>query len=135
MKVIVTGSRYTSDRELVNGVLLHFIENVGPITEIVYRFNVGVDLLAKTWAEDLGIPQRRFTPDWRDLNVKNARILIDSTGVKYNGNAELTRDELMIKRADVLVLIWKANLPPLMSQIRHIANTNGLPIYQYVYPE
>jgi hypothetical protein len=62
MKVIVGGSRTIEDFRLVARAI---VESGLAISEVVSGASPGVDRLGERYAEERGIPVRRFRADWR----------------------------------------------------------------------
>lgn len=87
MKVIVAGSRTIRDKSEVERAIL---ESGFKIAELVSGEARGVDQLGVRWAEEHGVPIRRFPADW-------------------NGEGKAAgplRNKQMARYADALVLVW-----------------------------
>lgn len=87
MKVIMAGSRGIEDYALVKRA----ISKAGfAITEVVSGGAAGVDTLWERYAEEYGLPIKRFLPKWE----------------KYGFAAGSQRNRAMSRYAKGLVLIW-----------------------------
>jgi hypothetical protein len=111
MRAIIAGSRHITNynhvKNLINNTvnLLWTNRKIG-ITEIVSGGAKGVDKLGERWAEENGLPVKRFPARWDDLSVPNVFVKINSYGKKYNARAGLDRNESMAQYADILIAIW-----------------------------
>lgn len=90
MKVIVAGGRDFDDYELVKMILDSRKEK---ITEVVSGCAPGADTLGEKWAEDNGIPVKRFPATWQPARLKG----------KTDYSAGKKRNEEMAVYADALV--------------------------------
>lgn len=89
MKLIIAGSRSITDYNVVKDyVLKHF--DVYSIKEIVSGGARGVDWSGEELAKELGIPVKKFIPDWD----------------KEGKSAGFKRNEKMVDYADALVAFW-----------------------------
>lgn len=114
MRLIVTGSRsiceYTRVSHVLNDVLASLLVQGRTVDELVEGESRGVDLLAKQWADKMGIPVKPFPADWSTLEgVPLSRIRVNSTGRQYNVAAGYERNQKMLNYAsteDLVVAIW-----------------------------
>ena len=125
MKTIIAGSRTITDYDILRKVLK---ECPWEITEIVSGTARGVDILGERYAEDHGIPLKRFPADWNNLAQPGAKVKLDSrTPRQYNSNAGHFRNEQMAQYAEACVLIWDGKSTGTLSMWR-LAQRYGLKI-------
>jgi hypothetical protein len=117
MKVIVAGSREWSDRAKVFSVLDHLKKTL-PVTELVSGTARGVDRMGELWAEQRGVPIKRFPAAWRYPDG-----LVDR-GAGHKRNA------VMAAYGDALVAFWDGESPGTKSMIR-MASDRGLVTFIY----
>lgn len=77
MRVLVCGSRYFNDYELLERTLDDY-----PITDIIEGEARGADALARLYGERRGIPVLRFPADWNEHGkaagpIRNKQMLVD----------------------------------------------------------
>ena len=102
MKVIIAGSRHITDYE----ALTAFLEKTSwPIAEVVSGGCHGVDKMGEQWAEERGIPVKRFDADW----------------AKYGREAGELRNREMAAYAEGLILLWDAKSPGASCMLRESA--------------
>lgn len=112
MKVIIAGSRFITDKEAVK----HAIElSKFDITEVVSGNARGVDVVGEAIAEEMGIPIKRFLPDWG----------------KHEKAAGPIRNSEMVKYADALIAVT-AKTPGTCDTITKALNSD-LKVYIYYY--
>lgn len=87
MKLIVAGSREFENYAVVERSIDQFIENYGPISEIVSGGARGADQLGERYAKKHKIALRQFYPNW-DLYGKSAGYRRNEQMANY-GNALL----------------------------------------------
>lgn len=87
MKLIVAGSREFENYAVVERAIDQFIENYGPITEIVSGTARGADQLGERYAKKHNIALRQFPANW-DLYGKSAGYRRNEEMANY-GNALL----------------------------------------------
>jgi hypothetical protein len=115
MRVIIAGSRGMVDPVMVNLA----IEDSGfTLTEVVSGTARGADKMGEVWAEQMGIPIRRFPADW-NLHRKSAGFV---------------RNIEMAIYADALVAIWDGASRGTAHMIK-AAETHGLQVYVHRYTE
>jgi hypothetical protein len=102
MKVIIAGSRGITD---INHIYEAVEKSNYDIDQIVSGTAKGVDQLGEKFAEDNGIPIKRFPAKWNDLSVKKVLIKEGRYG-KYNALAGFQRNAAMADYADALIAIW-----------------------------
>lgn len=102
MKVIIAGSRSITDYQTVKKILDKIDIEMG---EIVSGCAQGVDTLGEWYADQYGIPVKRFHADWENLKAPGA-VIKEKRGRRYNASAGFQRNEAMARYADALVLIW-----------------------------
>jgi hypothetical protein len=89
---IIAGSRSITDYEFVAST----IDRLGlSITEIVEGESPGVDLLARRYGEEHGIPVKKMTADWKNLDAPNAVVKLNRYGKQYNAAAGHDRNQDM----------------------------------------
>lgn len=79
MKVLVCGSRYFNDYELLEKVL-----NEHDITEIIEGEARGTDKLSRKFAKERNIPVRAFPADWDKFgkgagHIRNRQMLVEGS--------------------------------------------------------
>lgn len=90
MKVIVAGSRYITDYDVVRKALDDARENGLEITTIIEGGARGVDSLAARYATEHGIEHIRVHADWK----------------RYGRGAGRKRNDQMAAMGDALIAIW-----------------------------
>ena len=109
MKVIIAGSRFITNYDLVKQV----IKDSGfDITEIVCGAANGVDSLGERYAKEHKIKLSYFYADWKNLGK--------SAGIK--------RNEVMALYADALVAVWDGKSPGTKHMISY-AKKKKLKVY------
>jgi hypothetical protein len=114
MRLIVSGSRSIKDYKKVyivlNEILAHLLTQGHHVHELVEGEAQGVDLLAKQWANESGIPVKPFPADWDNIEgVPAHRIRTNGRGHKYNIAAGYERNQRMVDYAspeDLFIAIW-----------------------------
>lgn len=95
MRLIIAGSRSIESREVVFGIIEHFLSRHEEIhvTEVVSGKAHGVDSLGEEWAKSNGVPVKPFPAAWRVNGV-------------YRKSAGMVRNGEMARYADGLLAIW-----------------------------
>jgi len=90
-RVTVTGSRSITDREFIYNCLNEFCKSLD-LQNVTLNCGMakGVDLVAKDWAEELGIKVYPYFPDWN----------------KFGKKAGMLRNIEMINNSEYCVGIW-----------------------------
>jgi len=115
MKVIVAGSRYFSDREVIEKA----IDLSGfKITQIVHGGARGVDTVAGDIAND------------RKLEL----VVCDADWVAFGRSAGFRRNETMAVHADALVAVWDGKSPGTRHMIQQMRKRNK-PVYIFRFDE
>lgn len=110
MKVIIAGSRNVTEPEMV----IEAIESSKfEITEIVSGCARGVDQLGECWAEAVGVPIKKFKPNWA-----------------LGKGAGLIRNIQMAEYANALIAIWDGKSRGTSHMIIE-ARKRGLKVYIY----
>lgn len=111
MKVIIAGSRTLRSISLIEKA----VKASGfQITEVVSGAAKGIDELGEKWAQDNGIPFKRFRADWT-----------------FHGKAAgPIRNKKMAEYAEGLIAIWDGRSPGTRNMIEE-AKKNPLKIYIY----
>ena len=119
MKVIIAGGRDFMEYDLLKSTCDYMLSKINQI-EIVSGCSRGADLLGEKYAEQSGIPIKRFPADWEKFGK----------GAGYKRNSE------MATYADCLIAFWDGE----SRGTRHMINTakkHGLQIkivkYEKVY--
>ena len=86
MRTIISGSRTFADYDTLCRVMS---ATSFPVTEVVSGGAPGVDALAERWAQERGVPVKRFPAEWE----------------KYGRAARPKRNELMAGYAEALVAV------------------------------
>ena len=94
LKVIVAGSRRFKDYKIVKSALDYYLANQDEV-EIVSGCAGGVDSLGERYAEEKGIPVKKFPALWD----------------KHGKAAGPIRNKQMAEYADALVLFWDGTSP------------------------
>lgn len=109
MKVIIAGSRFITNYELV----VEAVKDSGfEISEVVCGVAQGVDSLGERYAKENGIKLSYFYADWKGLGKK----------------AGLARNEQMGNYADALVLVYDGKSPGSTHMLKY-AKKKKLKIY------
>lgn len=125
MKTIIAGSRGIEDYALV----IQAVKDCGwVITEVVSGTRRGVDKLGERYAEEYGIPVRRFPARWDDLNAPGAIMKVDKHGRKYNAKAGHDRNVEMAEYAEALIAIQTGESKGTADMIS-LARKRGLRVY------
>lgn len=111
MKVIVAGSRHIDDYELVRRAIQ---ESRFDISEIVSGGARGVDQLGERYANEVGVPVKRFEADWS----------------QHGKAAGPLRNAEMAQYADALVLVWDGKSKG-SANMRQQALARGLQVFEY----
>lgn len=107
MKVVIAGSRYIKDYKLIEKA----IKASGfEITEVVSGNAEGVDKLGERWAEEHGIPIKKFPALWNALNQDGAIPKKNKFGKLYNANAGFFRNEQMAQYCDAVITIMMEDI-------------------------
>lgn len=106
-KVIVAGSRYFTDYAFVKSVLDDYLSNQTDV-EIVSGCAQGTDRLGEQYAEENGLPVKRFPADWNT----------------YGRAAGPIRNKQMAEYADVLVLFWNGSSPGSKNMLKNAKEMN-----------
>lgn len=114
MRVIIAGSRTIKDKVVVAQAIQ---ESMYDITEIISGGAGGVDHCGKVLGNEMGIPVRRYLPDW-DRHGKAAGPI---------------RNQVMAENADALILVWDGHSPGSKS-MREIALSKKLLLYEKIVP-
>lgn len=111
MKTIIAGSRSIADPETVAAA----VEASGfEIAEVVSGCCRGVDKLGEKWAEDRGLPVKRFLANWG----------------KHGKSAGPIRNREMAEYADALIAIWDGKSRGTANMIEE-AEKRGLKVFVY----
>lgn len=117
MRCIIAGSRSITDpRQVAAAVAASGFD----ITEVVSGTARGADQLGELFAEEHGIPVRRFLADWN----------------RYGKRAGMLRNLAMLECAAAapegggLIAVWDGRSPGTRHTIEH-ARKAGLPVYVY----
>jgi len=111
MKTIIAGSRDILNYRHVRTL----IERSGiDITEVVSGCARGVDRLGERWAEENGVPVRRFSADWD----------------RYGRRAGYVRNEQMAQYADAAIIVWDGRSRG-TRQMLDLAKALGLEVRAY----
>lgn len=107
MRVIIAGGREIEDYELL---LTAIKKSKFKIKEVVSGTAKGVDTLGERYAEEKGIPVKRFPAEWNNLELPGAEIrtkLNKWTGKedKYVFNAGFIRNGQMADYADACIVV------------------------------
>lgn len=90
MKTIVAGSRNITDYRIVQAAIEKAATLSIVITELVSGAARGVDSLGERWAEENGIPIKRFPADWAALGKSAGHV----------------RNAAMAEYAEALIAVW-----------------------------
>jgi len=102
VKVIIAGSRHITEYAAV----VEAVKRSGfEITEVVSGTCRGVDKLGERWAEENGVPIKRFPADWDH---------------DYDNLAGFARNGEMASYADALLLVWDGRSPGSKNVLLHI---------------
>jgi predicted Rossmann fold nucleotide-binding protein DprA/Smf involved in DNA uptake len=101
MKVGVIGSRIFDNYEKMKEVL-----SLYNITEIISGGARGADKLAETYAKENNIPITIFNANWKDISHPNARIKYNAWGEKFDANAGLRRNKVIVNNSDIIIAFW-----------------------------
>lgn len=118
MKVIIAGSRNLPIRFDKIKLVADAVYKSGllpQITQIVSGGCRGIDLAGEMFAENYGIPVKRFLPEWENEGRAAGPI----------------RNTMMADYADALVLIWDGSSRGSLD-MKNKAQAKGLKIYEYV---
>ena len=110
MKVIIAGSRFFDDFELLNRKCSHLIGSHTDVT-IISGTARGADQLGELFAAKHGYPVERFPADWS----------------KYGPRAGYVRNETMAKAADCLIAFWDGKSRG-TSHMINLARKHGLKV-------
>ncbi len=124
-KLIISGVRTCNRKDAVFAEITKFINEIGPVDEIVAGGSTGVDIYAKLYAESHAIKYKEFAPNWQDdLNaaglVRDSRmaeygthLLVLSNGVSKESKnliEEAKKNNLVIKTVGAFVGIPDAEM-------------------------
>jgi len=91
MKVIIAGSRKFTDYKMLRRCIAQIINKEGiEITEVVSGTARGADQLGERWAQENGIPVKRFPADWDKYGIAAGHI----------------RNAAMSEYGDFLIAFW-----------------------------
>lgn len=113
MKTIIAGSRHIEDYDALQNIMDKIDWDV---TEVVSGGCRGVDVMGERWAEEHGIPVKRFAADW----LTHGRI------------AGELRNREMAAYADALVILWDGKSPGASCMMRE-ASRAGIRIVNVIY--
>jgi hypothetical protein len=114
MKTIIAGSRTINSYDLVVRAI-HESGWTDEITEVLCGMASGVDLSGKAWADAHGIEVKQFFANWR----------------AHGRSAGPRRNEMMVRYADALILVWDGKSPG-SSDVLRKAKVQGLRIYEHI---
>lgn len=106
MKIIVAGTRYFSNYNLLHEKLDHLLQNVTEEIFIVSGKASGADQLGELYAKAKGYTILEYPAKWRDLTLKPCVVKYRRDGTPYNALAGHNRNEEMAKIADACVCFW-----------------------------
>lgn len=117
MKVIISGPRNLFDAQAVALVAAKFEEAHGKITEEVSGVAKGIDRIGEAWAEERGIPVKRFHAQWRQQGfaagpIRNAKMGAYAQGLaavwdgKSGGTADMIR---CAHKRELLIVIYRTD--------------------------
>lgn len=120
MKVIIAGSRGITSRPVVGDAIKDALVDWGrdareplrEISEVVSGGATGVDFCGEVFAEMLGIPVKRFRPDWD----------------KRGRAAGMLRNAEMAAYADALIAVWDGKSKGTANMILE-AHKRGLKVF------
>lgn len=99
MKTIIAGSRSITSMHELEEVIK---DSLFTITEVVSAGDIGVDRLGETWAEEHGVPIKKFHPDfdmYKDSAPKKTNIEMvayaDAVLVLWDGKSQTTEQLLL----------------------------------------
>lgn len=117
-RLIIAGSRDITDfHELLTAIAAFGIEP-DEVVEVISGCASGVDTLAMEWAQEFGIPVRRFPADWRNYGVsagpRRNTAMADYVKTKgglllvlWDGKSRGTKDMIdKARHAFIPTLIW-----------------------------
>ena len=111
MRLIIAGSRHFEDDELFEASVVQWIEDHGPITEVISGMALGADSLGYSYAVRNKIPVECFPADW----------------AAHGRAAGPIRNGQMAKRGEAL-LAFKAPTSKGTAGMIKLAEKNGLDI-------
>lgn len=117
-RLIVAGSRDISDYQYVKNCIDEFVNEHGPVREIISGTAKGVDSFGEKYSLDNLIPLIMFPADWDGLGPKAGHI----------------RNQEMADYADSLLLIWDGKSPGSKNMLK-TAKREGLFIVQVINGE
>ena len=115
---IIAGSRNLSDKKYVVSALNEYANAHGYPCEVVSGGSRGADFLGEVWAEQNGIPVKRFPADWD----------------KYGRSAGPIRNGQMAEYAKpngILLLFWDGKSPGSRSMLNE-ARKRNIPVVQFI---
>lgn len=114
MKVIIAGTRSHS---LEPDKMQELVDKSGlEVTELVCGMAKGVDISAKFWALEKGIPYKKFHPDWATMGK----------------SAGHERNRRMAEYADALIAIWDGQSKGTANMIQTMQSLNKkIVIFRY----
>jgi len=111
VKVIIAGSRDCTDYvSLLIAIYLAKFE----ITEVVSGCARGVDKMGERWAQEHGIPIKRFPADWN----------------KYGKGAGSRRNTQMAEHSEALIALWDGASSGTKNMIKQ-SKVRGLEVFVY----
>jgi hypothetical protein len=113
MKVIIAGSRSFSDVDAVRLVDVATVASGFEITEVVSGGARPIDQTGECWANERGVPIRRFLPQYHRYPRHVAPVM---------------RNQEMAEYADALIAIWDGVSRGTADMVRR-ANQRGMPVY------
>jgi hypothetical protein len=93
IKLIVAGSRSIKDYTIVEKELTKLLSGV-KVDNVICGMAEGPDLFGKRYADEHGIGVLEFPAAWKDLTVKNCKVVCGKFG-EYNSLAGFNRNEEM----------------------------------------
>lgn len=124
-RVIVAGTRFFNDYNLLKRKLDIILKNVTDEIVIISGMADGADLLGIRYAKERGYKFEEYPADWDNLDVEPCVIRITKFGEKYNKMAGLNRNLLMSENAHALVAFHNGKSTGTSGMIK-IAKTKGL---------
>lgn len=103
-KIAIIGDREINDFSLIEKAIIFAKINKEEIKEVLVGDNTNINSIIIQYCKFNSLPIKEYKADWKNLKAKNAIVSEGKYG-KYNKRAAIDRDNLLIEKANIILLI------------------------------